>query len=214
MALAAGEEGFGIGVSLPRKEDARHLHGRGEFVSDIRMPDMSEVVFVRSPHANARIRKITIAPRGEGPCLHCRRPAAASSRSASSTSRRARARRPGRRSRPTRRAMSARRSLRVSRRPAPRRKALAALAGGSTMRRSTRSSMRRAQMRGGGRWCTRPGATTSSSSGTIEAGVVEAAKRDAGIVVTREFRMNRAVGLADGRPRGCWPIAIGASTRW
>jgi carbon-monoxide dehydrogenase large subunit len=59
-------KGFGIGASLPRKEDSRHLRGRGQFVSDIRMPDIREVVFVRSPHANARIRKITVAPEARG----------------------------------------------------------------------------------------------------------------------------------------------------
>src|SRR5271170_1577914 len=59
-------QGFGIGASLPRKEDARHLRGRGQFVSDIRMPDVQEVVFVRSPHANARIRSITVAPEARG----------------------------------------------------------------------------------------------------------------------------------------------------
>ncbi len=57
---------FGIGASLPRKEDDRHLRGRGQFVSDIRMPGIREVVFVRSPHANARIRKITVAPEADG----------------------------------------------------------------------------------------------------------------------------------------------------
>jgi len=56
----------GIGASLLRKEDARHLRGRGEFVSDIRMPDIRHVVFVRSPHANARIRGIAVAPEARG----------------------------------------------------------------------------------------------------------------------------------------------------
>src|SRR5580704_5958904 len=59
-------QGFGIGASLPRKEDGRHLRGRGQFVSDIRMPDVQEVVFVRSPHANARIRGIAMAPEARG----------------------------------------------------------------------------------------------------------------------------------------------------
>jgi carbon-monoxide dehydrogenase large subunit len=59
-------QGFGIGASLTRKEDGRHLRGRGQFVSDIRMPGVQEVVFVRSPHANARIRSITVAPEARG----------------------------------------------------------------------------------------------------------------------------------------------------
>src|SRR5271165_228393 len=55
-------KGFGIGASVLRKEDARHLRGRGEFVSDVRLPDTAEIVFLRSPHAHARIRSITAPP--------------------------------------------------------------------------------------------------------------------------------------------------------
>src|SRR5271170_2317737 len=58
--------GKGLGASLLRKEDARHLRGRGQFVSDIRMPGVREVVILRSPHANARIRNITVAPEARG----------------------------------------------------------------------------------------------------------------------------------------------------
>src|SRR5580700_759119 len=61
-----GQGGRGIGASLLRREDSRHLRGRGEFVSDIRMPGIREVVFVRSPHANARIRGIAMAPEARG----------------------------------------------------------------------------------------------------------------------------------------------------
>ena len=49
----------GIGASLPRKEDHRLLHGRGEFVADIAMPGTMDVAFVRSPLAHARIRGVT-----------------------------------------------------------------------------------------------------------------------------------------------------------
>jgi aerobic carbon-monoxide dehydrogenase large subunit len=56
----------GIGASLLRKEDARHLRGHGQFVSDIRLPGMREVIFVRSPHASARIRGVTVAPEAAG----------------------------------------------------------------------------------------------------------------------------------------------------
>jgi carbon-monoxide dehydrogenase large subunit len=45
----------GIGASVRRKEDARHLHGRGCFVADIRMPGLQEVAFLRSSLAHARI---------------------------------------------------------------------------------------------------------------------------------------------------------------
>src|SRR4051812_2226159 len=56
----------GIGASLLRKEDDRHLLGRGEFVSDIRLPGTQEVVFLRSPHAHARIRSIAVPPEVRG----------------------------------------------------------------------------------------------------------------------------------------------------
>jgi carbon-monoxide dehydrogenase large subunit len=55
-----------IGASLPRKEDARHLEGRGQFTADITMPGMMEVAFVRSPHAHARIRAIAVPPAARG----------------------------------------------------------------------------------------------------------------------------------------------------
>src|SRR5437870_12304970 len=53
---------YGIGASLLRREDDRHLRGRGEFVSDIRLPGTHEVVFLRSPHAHARIRSVEVPP--------------------------------------------------------------------------------------------------------------------------------------------------------
>jgi aerobic carbon-monoxide dehydrogenase large subunit len=66
MKSATPGQGFGIGASLLRKEDARHLRGRGQFVSDIRMPGLAEVVFLRSPHAHARIRSIAVPPEARG----------------------------------------------------------------------------------------------------------------------------------------------------
>jgi aerobic carbon-monoxide dehydrogenase large subunit len=45
----------GIGASLPRLEDERFLHGRGQFCADIALPGMLHAAFVRSPHAHARI---------------------------------------------------------------------------------------------------------------------------------------------------------------
>src|SRR5881394_536753 len=56
----------GVGASLLRKEDDRHLRGRGEFVSDIRLPGTMEVAFLRSPHAHARIRSISVPPEARG----------------------------------------------------------------------------------------------------------------------------------------------------
>src|SRR5437660_7735694 len=60
--MQTGKTKNGIGASLLRKEDDRHLRGRGEFVSDIRLPGTMEVVFLRSPRAHARIRSIEIPP--------------------------------------------------------------------------------------------------------------------------------------------------------
>jgi carbon-monoxide dehydrogenase large subunit len=48
----------GIGGSPRRKEDRRLLLGRGQYVGDIRMPDMLDVAFVRSPVAHARLGRI------------------------------------------------------------------------------------------------------------------------------------------------------------
>src|SRR6516162_3380633 len=57
---------YGVGASLLRKEDDRHLHGRGQFVADIKLPGTMDVAFVRSPHAHARIRSISVAPAAHG----------------------------------------------------------------------------------------------------------------------------------------------------
>ena len=55
----------GVGAKLPRKEDHRLLHGRGEFVADIAMAGTMDVAFVRSPLAHARIRDATKPPGDE-----------------------------------------------------------------------------------------------------------------------------------------------------
>jgi carbon-monoxide dehydrogenase large subunit len=59
-------DNWGVGASLLRREDERHLHGRGEFVSDIKLPGTVEVAFLRSPHAHARIKSITVPPEAAG----------------------------------------------------------------------------------------------------------------------------------------------------
>jgi carbon-monoxide dehydrogenase large subunit len=58
MALRQNVADGGVGARLPRKEDARLMRGRGEFVADIRLPGMLEIAFLRSPLAHARIRGI------------------------------------------------------------------------------------------------------------------------------------------------------------
>ncbi len=59
-------DAWGVGASLLRREDERHLNGRGEFVSDVKLPGTMEVAFVRSPHAHARIRAISVPPEARG----------------------------------------------------------------------------------------------------------------------------------------------------
>ena len=56
--MAQDGSGFGVGARLPRKEDARHLRGRGRFVADIAMPGAREAAFARSPIAHGRLRTV------------------------------------------------------------------------------------------------------------------------------------------------------------
>jgi carbon-monoxide dehydrogenase large subunit len=62
----AAQTRSGVGASLLRKEDARHLHGRGQFVSDVKLPNTMDVAFVRSPHAHARVKAVAIPPSASG----------------------------------------------------------------------------------------------------------------------------------------------------
>ena len=48
-----------IGRSVPRPNLQRLTQGRGQYVSDVTLPRMAHVAYVRSPHAHARIVKIT-----------------------------------------------------------------------------------------------------------------------------------------------------------
>jgi carbon-monoxide dehydrogenase large subunit len=50
-----------IGTSLLRKEDYRFLTGGGQYTDDITLAAQSHAVFVRSPHAHARITSIDVA---------------------------------------------------------------------------------------------------------------------------------------------------------
>jgi carbon-monoxide dehydrogenase large subunit len=53
------EAGAGwIGASLLRKEDARYLFGQGMYIADVHVPGVQDVAFVRSPMANARVRRV------------------------------------------------------------------------------------------------------------------------------------------------------------
>ncbi len=50
-----------MGSSVKRREDPRFITGAGHFTDDLKLPGMTYAAFVRSPHANARIRRIDTA---------------------------------------------------------------------------------------------------------------------------------------------------------
>ncbi len=51
----------GIGAPVRRKEDFRFVTGQGQYTDDVTRPGETRAVFVRSPHAHARIKKIDVA---------------------------------------------------------------------------------------------------------------------------------------------------------
>ena len=56
-----------IGRSVPRPNLQRLTQGRAQFVSDLTLPRMVHVAFVRSPHAHARIKRIESAAARQSP---------------------------------------------------------------------------------------------------------------------------------------------------
>src|SRR5215472_5795940 len=60
-AMPSAQSGVanGIGQPVRRKEDFRLLTGRGRYGDDVSLPRMTHAVFVRSPHAHARIVSIS-----------------------------------------------------------------------------------------------------------------------------------------------------------
>ena len=51
----------GMGHSVKRKEDARFIRGKGNYVDDVRLPGMIWLDIVRSPYAHAKINSIDTA---------------------------------------------------------------------------------------------------------------------------------------------------------
>ena len=51
---------YGIGQPVLRFEDPRLLRGQGRFVNDVNLHGQAHAVFVRSPHAHAKIRSIDV----------------------------------------------------------------------------------------------------------------------------------------------------------
>ena len=58
LVTSPKEGGFGVGVSVPRKEDQRFLRGKGMYVGDVHVPGTLDVAFVRSPYAHGWLRGI------------------------------------------------------------------------------------------------------------------------------------------------------------
>src|SRR5215813_5871880 len=56
-----------IGRSVPRPNLARLTQGRAQFVSDVTLPRMAHVAFVRSPYAHAAIKSIDVAAAKKAP---------------------------------------------------------------------------------------------------------------------------------------------------
>src|SRR5437763_9113208 len=56
-----------IGRSVPRPNLERLTQGRAQFVSDLVLPRMAHVAFVRSPHAHAAIKRIETAAASKAP---------------------------------------------------------------------------------------------------------------------------------------------------
>jgi carbon-monoxide dehydrogenase large subunit len=50
----------GIGAAVRRKEDQRFITGRGHYTGDFNRPGQVYAVFIRSPHAHARIKAIDV----------------------------------------------------------------------------------------------------------------------------------------------------------
>jgi carbon-monoxide dehydrogenase large subunit len=51
----------GIGAAVKRKEDRRFITGKGQYTDDLVLPGQTYAVFVRSPHAHARLGKVDTA---------------------------------------------------------------------------------------------------------------------------------------------------------
>ena len=56
-----------IGRSIERKEDYRFLTGQGQYTDDVSLPKQSYAVFVRSPHAHARLRAVKTSDAARSP---------------------------------------------------------------------------------------------------------------------------------------------------
>ena len=56
-----------IGRSVPRPNMTRLLQGRAQYITDVTLPRMAHVAFVRSPHAHAKIVSVNTAAASASP---------------------------------------------------------------------------------------------------------------------------------------------------
>src|SRR6266481_9433267 len=61
---------FGVGQPVTRLEDSRLLKGRGRYQDDTNLPGQLHAVFLRSPHAHARIASIATSAAATAPGVH------------------------------------------------------------------------------------------------------------------------------------------------
>jgi carbon-monoxide dehydrogenase large subunit len=56
-----------VGARIKRREDPSLIRGLGQYVDDVKLPEMLHVAILRSPHAHARIKSIDTAAAGQHP---------------------------------------------------------------------------------------------------------------------------------------------------
>jgi carbon-monoxide dehydrogenase large subunit len=61
---------FGIGQSVPRKEDPRYVTGAARFTDDVSLPGQLHAAFLRSPHAHGVIRTLDVTDAAAAPGVH------------------------------------------------------------------------------------------------------------------------------------------------
>src|SRR4029077_13134863 len=56
-----------VGRPLKRIEDPRLVRGEGQYVDDLRIPGLTHLAFLRSPHAHARVIAVRTDAAGKSP---------------------------------------------------------------------------------------------------------------------------------------------------
>ncbi len=60
-----------VGRPIERKEEQRHVRGRGKFIDDFKLPGMVHMCLVRSPYAHARITRVDVSEAEQHPGVIC-----------------------------------------------------------------------------------------------------------------------------------------------